>query len=313
MTDEPTATEGIHASTAPELPPLPGTFQPATLLFAEGSGQGLPACSPALPEDPPLTSVAKNVYTSTSTKQHEDLPGVGQAYLLAAQDLVSAAAAQPQSPEKHSLMKEREETPEAVEQPTASSPSDERARKTVQPVRPRMAGPFFSPTGPQSTHGSSVGMGTPSFLPVEGVGSYDRSGGKVVSRQGSSSPAPGSRLAIARTTGQFVQTRADAAKSPGISPGGQGQLKSAQPCVVDLSHLLSTPAETWPDVTNIQPHFKHGMASSPDSEQTDKSDECTSPPPSPSLLLASSAERCLPISLPLLVSRVGSRYHAQKL
>ena len=134
MTDEPTAAEGIHASAAPELPPLPGTSQPATLSFAEGSSQGLPACSPALPKVLPLTDVAKSVYTSTSTKHYSDLPGVGQVYLLAAQDLVSAAAAQPQSPEKHNLLKEREKTPEAVEQPTASSPSDERARKTEQPV-----------------------------------------------------------------------------------------------------------------------------------------------------------------------------------
>ena len=103
------------------------------------------------------------------------LPGIGQEYLLAVQDLASAAAAEPQSPEKHTLLEKEEENPEAVEQPTVSSPSDESCGNTEQPARPRMAAPLFSPIGSQSTHGSSVGMRTPSLLPLGSAGPYSRS------------------------------------------------------------------------------------------------------------------------------------------
>ena len=177
MTNEPLAAEGIHASATPELPPFQGTSLPVTLSLAEGSSMGLPAGSTAQSEVQPSTGVAKSAYTATSTNHISDLPGIRQQYLLAAHNLASAAAPQPQIPEKHSLLTDsggKEETPETVEQPTASTPIDERFRMSERSERPMIGWSPFSPTGPQSTHGSSVDMGSPYFLPLEDAVSHDQ-------------------------------------------------------------------------------------------------------------------------------------------
>ena len=79
------------------------------------------------------------------------------------------------------------------------------------------------------------------------------------------------------------------------SPGGQGQLQSAQSCVVHPSHLLSTPSETWLDGTNIQPHFTGGTVQLPDSKQTCESDESSTP----SLSVSGIQCREVPPNLPL--------------
>ena len=64
---------------------------------------------------------------------------------------------------------------------------------------------------------------------------------------------------------KFLLSRADAARSLGRLPSGQGQQQSAQPCLIHPSHLLTTPTETWMDGTNIQPHFRGETVHSPDS------------------------------------------------
>ena len=217
MTDESLAAEGIHASASPVLPSHHGSTLPATVSLAEESSMGIPTGSIAQPEVHPLTGVARNGYTSTSTKHSEDLPGIGQQCLAATQNLASAAASQLQSPENQSLLRdsgEKDEAPGTLEQPTASTPIDERSSVTERSERPMMGWSPFSPTGPQSTHGSSVGMGSPYLLPVEGAVAPDRSGGRATPRQGSSSPAPGSRLAIAQATRESFRARSAAVRSP---------------------------------------------------------------------------------------------------
>ena len=275
------AAEGVHASAAPELPLLRGITKTAALSSAEGSSLGLPAGFTAILEVQPLRSVTEAAPLRQVQNNNVDLPGIGQEYLLAAQQLASAAARAPQlqSPRSSSLLTDRlpeEESPGTLELPTASTPLEERYRTSPRAELLLIGQSPFSPKGPQSTHGSSVGMGSPYPLLGDALRQH-QSGGSANPRQGSSSPALGSRLAVAQTTRQFIRARAAAAKSPGVFPGGLAQPVSAQPRVVDSSYLLSTPAEIWLDVTNIQPQSKHGVASSPDPERTIQSDGSSIP------------------------------------
>ena len=159
-----------------------------------------------------------------------------------------------------------------------SSPRDQSCGNTEQLARSRLAAPLFSPFGSQSTHGSSVGMRTPSLLPPRSVGLYGRSYGESTPRLGSLSPAPGSGLASRfRATKRFLQARADALRSPGMSSGGQGQPQSAQPGPVHPSYLLSTPSKPWLDVTNVQPPFRGEAGLLADSKPTRDSYESSTP------------------------------------
>ena len=136
MESESLAAEGVNASASPELPPLQGTTETTALSSVEGSSSGLPAGFTANPEVLPLRSEAQEAATLRQVQNTCNLPEIGQNYLLTAQGLASAAAAEPQSPEVHTWMEKRSEEPKTVEQPTMPSPSDESCGKE-QPGRTR--------------------------------------------------------------------------------------------------------------------------------------------------------------------------------
>ena len=276
MKNESLAAEGVHASAAAELPTSSTTSETAVLSAAEGSSSGLPAgltaCTEVRPlrsgeEVPPLRQV-QNILVDPS--------GIRQEHLLSAQGLALAAAAELQSPENN-LLERGEEVSEAGEQSTASSPraTDDNGE---QPPRPAMAASPFTPIGSQSTHGSSVGVNTPSLLSLPGATPDGQSGRESNPRQGTSSSAPGSGLASrVRATVRHLQARADALRSPGMSPGGLGQLQGAQPCLTRPSYLPSTPSKPWLDVTNVQPHSKVEAGPPSDSPMTSDSPESYNP------------------------------------
>ena len=219
-------------------------------------------------EVPPLRQVQNNLV---------DPSGIRQEHLLSAQGLALAAAAGLQSPENYNLLERGEEVSEAGEQSTASSPraTDDNGE---QPARPAMAASPFTPIGSQSTHGSSVGVNTPSLLSLPGATPDGQSGCESNPRQGPASSAPGSGLASrVRATVRHLQARADALRSPGMSPGGLGQLQSAQPCLTRPSYLPSTPSKPWLDVTNVQPHSKVEAGPPSDSPMTSDSHESYNP------------------------------------
>ena len=134
----------------------------------------------------------------------------------------------------------------------------------------------FSPKGSQSTHGSSthgssVGMDSPYPLPGEALSQHRL--GRGATQQGSPSPALASIRAAAQATKLFIKARVAAAMAPGSPPGCLEQPEGEPSSTVDSLYLPSTPAKTWLDVTNVQPHSTHGVASSPDLDQTSGSDE----------------------------------------
>ena len=311
MTSEPKAAEGVNASAAPELPPLQGSSNTAALSSAEGSRLGLPAGFTALPEVQPLRSVAETATLRQVQNIKRTLPGLGQEDMLLARNVVPAAATELESPQSHNLLNPKEEENPA-EQPTMSTPFDERSRTTERSERPLVGWSPFSPSGSQSTHGSSVGMGTPYLSLRQDAGSPRPASGRT-SQPEPASPALRSRLSLAQKTRQFVAARAAAAMSPGGLPGGLGQPEqSAQPGAVDPSYLQPTLVKTWLDVTNVQPQSTLGMAPSPYLGQTLKPDE------SPTSSLSVPGIQCRevppnPIPLSLLVSRVRLRPHAQRL
>ena len=275
MTSEPKAAEGVNASAAPELPPLQGSSNTAALSSAEGSRLGLPAGFTALPEVQPLRSVAETATLRQVQNKNETLPGLGQEDMLLARNVVPAAATELESPLSHNLLNPKEEENPA-EQPTMSTPFDERSHTTERSERPLVGWSPFSPSGSQSTHGSSVGKGTPYLSLRQDAGSPRPASGRT-SQPEPASPALRSRLSLAQRTrqfGQFVAARAAAAMSPGGLPGGLGQPEqSAQPGAVDPSYLQPTLVKTWRDVTNVQPQSTLGMAPSPYLGQTLKPDE----------------------------------------
>ena len=276
MEEESLAAEGVHASAAAELPTSSTTSKTAALSAAEGSSSGLPAGFTALPEVHPLRSGAEvpplrqvqNISCDPSGIRHEP---------ASAQGLALAAAAGLQSPENHHLLEKGEEISEAGEQSTASSPrfADDDGE---QPARPGLAASPFTPSGSQSTHGSSVGVNTPSLLSLLGATPYGQSCCESNPRQGPASSAPGSRL-VSRVwaTGRYLQSRADARRSPGMSPGGLGQLQGAQPGLSRPSYLPPTPSELGLDVTNVQPHSKVEAGPPSGSPMTSDSPESYNP------------------------------------
>ena len=261
MKEEPKAAEGVHASAAPDIPPLQGTHIPVLVSSTEGPLEECPAGNTANPGASPLRSVAKSDYTSTSTKHQSSLPEIGQEYLQLERNLVPAAASELESPQSHTLLNlKEEETPGTEEQPTMSTPFDERSRMSERSERPMIGCSPFNPNGSQSTHGSSVGMGTPCLPRRQDAGS-PRQSSEETSETELASLASLSRFSLALRTRQFVALRAAARESPGRVPGGQGQPEQGvQPCAVDPSYLLSTLAKTWLDATNVQPQSTLGMA-----------------------------------------------------
>ena len=110
-----------------------------------------------------------------------------------------------QSPENYNLLERGEEVSEAGEQSTASSPraTDDNGE---QPARPAMAASPFTPIGSQSTHGSSVGVNTPSLLSLPGATPDGQSSCESNPRQGPASSAPGSGLVSrVRATGRHLE------------------------------------------------------------------------------------------------------------
>ena len=253
MEEESLAAEGVHASAAAELPTSSTTSKTAALSAAEGSSSGLPAGFTALPEVRPLRSGAEVPPLRQVQNILFDASGIRQEHLLSAQGLAWAAAAELPSPENN-LLEIEEEVSEAGEQSTASSPraTDDDGE---QLPRPAIAASPFLPSGSQSTHGSSVGVNTPSLLSSPGATPDGQSGRELNPRQGTPSSGPGSGLASrVRATARHLQARVDALRSPGMSPGGLGQLQGAQPGLPRPSFLPPTPSELGLDVTNVQPH-----------------------------------------------------------
>ena len=253
MEEESLAAEGVHASAAAELPTSSTTSKTAALSAAEGSSSGLPAGFTALPEVRPLRSGERVPPLRQVQNIIFDASGIRQEHLLSAQGLSWAAAAELPSPENN-LLEIEEEVSEAGEQSTASSPlaTDDDGE---QRPRPAIAASPFLPSGSQSTHGSSVGVNTPSLLSSPGATPDGQSGRELNPRQGTPSSGPGSGLASrVRATARHLQARVDALRSPGMPPGGLGQLQGAQPGLPRPSFLPPTPSELGLDVTNVQPH-----------------------------------------------------------
>ena len=253
MEEESLAAEGVHASAAAELPTSSTTSKTAALSAAEGSSSGLPAGLTALPEVRPLRSGEEVPPLRQVQNIIFDASGIRQEHLLSAQGLAWAAAAELPSPENN-LLEIEEEVSEAGEQSTASSPRATDDDGEQRP-RPAIAASPFLPSGSQSTHGSSVGVNTPSLLSSPGATPDGQSGRELNPRQGTPSSGPGSGLASrVRATARHLQARVDALRSPGMSPGGLGQLQGAQPGLPRPSFLPPTPSELGLDVTNVQPH-----------------------------------------------------------
>ena len=178
MTSEPKAAEGVHASAAPDIPPLQGSADTAALSSAERSRLGLPAGFTALPEDQPLRSVAEAATLRQVQNIRRTLPGLGQEYLQLARNAVSAAATELESPQSHYLLNQKEEENPA-EEPTMSTPFDVRSRTMERSERPLVGWSEFSLSGSQSTHGSSVGMGTPYLSLRQDAGSPRLASGRT--------------------------------------------------------------------------------------------------------------------------------------
>ncbi len=278
--NESLAAEGVLTSAAPELPLSDGNTIPTALSPVEGEVLGLPAGSAAKPEVKPLYGVAEvPPPRQVQNNSYAYLPGLGQEYLLTARQLVAASALQLQSPRSSSLLADlrtSKECQEPSEEPTAATPNAEQSRVPSRAGLPLVGLSPFSPSGPQSTHGSSVGMGSPHTLSRDEV-TQRRSGGNTTARPGLSSPMLGSLLAMAKATRQFVKARADALLSPGVFPGGLEPSESALPGLVDPSHPVPTLAETRGDATNVQPHLTYGTVTPPDPEQTIVSDGSSIP------------------------------------
>ena len=277
MEEESLAAEGVRASAAAELPTSSTTSKTAALSAAEGSSLGLPAGFIAQPEVHPLRSGERVPPLRQVQNINSDASGTKQEHLLAAQDLALAAEAELQSPENHYLLESGEEISEAGEHSTASSPraTDDNGEP---PPRSAMAASPFTPSGSQSTHGSSVGVNTPSLLSLLGATPDSQSGCESNPRQGPASSAPGSRFASrVRATVRHLQARADALRSPGMSPGGLGQLQGAPPGLPRPSYLPPTPSELGLDVTNVQPHSEVGAGPPSGSPMMSNSPESYNP------------------------------------
>ena len=277
MEEEPLAAEGVYASAVAELPTSSTTTKTAALSAADGSSSGLPAGFTAQPEVQPLRSGEAVPPLRQVQNINSDASGTKQEHLLAAQDLALAAEAELQSPENHYLLESGEEISEAGEHSTASSPraTDDNGEP---PPRSAMAASPFTPSGSQSTHGSSVGVNTPSLLSLLGATPDSQSGCESNPRQGPASSAPGSRLASrVRATVRHLQARADALRSPGMSPGGLGQLQGAPPGLPRPSYLPPTPSELGLDVTNVQPHSEVGAGPPSGSPMMSNSPESYNP------------------------------------
>ena len=65
MAEDRAAVDGSYLSALPDKPPRWNTTIPEALSASEGSGQGVPACSNAVPEAQPLTGVLRNDPTTS--------------------------------------------------------------------------------------------------------------------------------------------------------------------------------------------------------------------------------------------------------
>ena len=66
MAEDRAAVDGSYLSALPDKPPRWNTTIPEALSASEGSGQGVPACSNAVPEAQPLTGELRDDPTTSS-------------------------------------------------------------------------------------------------------------------------------------------------------------------------------------------------------------------------------------------------------
>ena len=78
MAEDRAAVDGSYLSALPDKPPRWNTTIPEALSASEGSGQGVPACSNAVPEAQPLTGELRDDPTTSSTNHHDGNSGLGQ-------------------------------------------------------------------------------------------------------------------------------------------------------------------------------------------------------------------------------------------
>ena len=65
MAEDRAAVDGSYLSALPDKPPRWNTTIPEALSASEGSGQGVPACSNAVPEAQPLTGELRDDPTTS--------------------------------------------------------------------------------------------------------------------------------------------------------------------------------------------------------------------------------------------------------
>ena len=78
MAEDHAAVDGSYLSALPDKPPRWNTTIPEALSASEGSGQGVPACSNAVPEAQPLTGELRDDPTTSSTNHHDGNSELGQ-------------------------------------------------------------------------------------------------------------------------------------------------------------------------------------------------------------------------------------------
>ena len=69
MAEDRAAVDGSNLSALPDKPPHWNTTTPEALSASEGSGQGVPACSNAVPEARPLTGELRDDPTTSTARQ----------------------------------------------------------------------------------------------------------------------------------------------------------------------------------------------------------------------------------------------------
>ena len=71
MAEDRAAVDGSYLSALPDKPPRWNTTIPEALSASEGSGQGVPACSNAVPEAQPLTGELRDDPTTSTAPARE--------------------------------------------------------------------------------------------------------------------------------------------------------------------------------------------------------------------------------------------------
>ena len=237
------------------MPPRAGHDVPVLVSSAEGSLGRCPAGSTAAPEASPLTGVANTGSTSTSTKQFDGHPGLGQ--LQAKGHVSAAAAASPGAPSRPESNHQPEEhqTPEVLRQSNAATSSSVRL-SSMKSLEQRKRACAVKATGPQSTQVRVVSLEspTPNPIPVEGAPVACRVSSKDYT-VGKRSPlaAAALRLTVAQRTRELAKVRVAAAMTPGLSPGGQSkQPAAALATAVDPSYSQPSQAKSLVGPTDTQ-------------------------------------------------------------